>query len=86
MGYYKGIEGDGEGRIIVLTLRKEFAEFNGIFEYRINEETGVWSFLVGAEGHEKKVEFSNGMTMESFLKHLHQPIKINSKSASTYFK
>ena len=76
-----------EKHVTVFTKHQEFEDdFTAIFEYSMDEIEGVWSFKVGKPNHEKQIEFSNGMTHESFYKHLAQPVKINPKTASKYFK
>lgn len=80
-GYVRSIDGEFQ----VLIKRQVFDEFTAILEYRINNNA-AWSFFVSAEGGSKKIEFSNGLTEESFNMHLNLAVKINPKTVVKYLK
>jgi hypothetical protein len=86
-GYAKSMIQDDEGRPCVLLAKTEvFEEFDATFEYRVHEPTSTWSFKVGKTDNPKRIEFSNGVDRESFIKHLDMKLKINPKTAVKYFK
>lgn len=70
----------------VLSKIVPFEEFEAVFEYSIDEIEGAWSFKVGKTGMDKRIEFSNGMSYDGFLKHFREEVKINPKTAVRYFK
>jgi hypothetical protein len=72
--------------VIRIVKEQEFLEFTALFEYYVNELAGVWCFKIGKLDDPRLVEFSNGVDINSFLKHLHQPVKINPKTAVKYFQ
>ena len=78
---------DDEGRPCVLLTKMEvFEEFDATLEYRVHEPTSTWNFKVGKVDNPKRIEFSNGVDRESFVKHLDMKLKINPKTAVKYFK
>jgi hypothetical protein len=87
LGYtqsYRQVAGQ-EHDLTILSKMEVFDDFIAIFEYQINEVTGAWKFMVGKKGTDKRVEFSNGLTIQNFVKHLNTTVKINPKTASKYF-
>lgn len=89
MGYMKSSRPhklSQEYSLTILTKYEDFEDFPAIFEYAIDEVLGSWKFQVGKKGSDKKVEFSNGLTMEGMLKHLLTEMKINPKTAAKYFE
>lgn len=72
--------------LVVLNKLEIYDDWVAVFEYFIDEITSEWSFKVGKQGQDKRIEFSNGLNGESFLKHLNQSLKINAKTAVKYFQ
>jgi hypothetical protein len=71
---------------VVFTKIQIFEEFDGIYEYLLNEMTGQWSFRIGKVDHEKKIELMNGFDGISLIGHLQKEFKVNPKTAMRYFK
>lgn len=67
--------------LVTLTKLQQFNDFNGIYEYTYDSNTQRWSFKVSKYGKDKKVEFANGIDVESLITHLAIPAKINPKTA-----
>jgi hypothetical protein len=70
----------------VITKNVKFPEIDAIYEYSYNDTNNAWSFKVGRVGHDTRIEFSNGLTIESFYEHLKLETKFAPKTAAKYFK
>jgi hypothetical protein len=69
----------------MLTKREAFDDFIAIFEYTVDEMSGSWSFKVGVPDDDRRVEFYNGLTLETMKKHLLTDVKINPDTTRKYF-
>ena len=69
----------------MLSKREAFDDFIVIFEYTVDEMSGAWSFKVGIPDDERRVEFYNGLTLETMKKHLLTDVKINPDTTRKYF-
>jgi hypothetical protein len=69
---------------IMLVKEEVFEDFIAVFEYTF-DENNRWSFKVGVPNNPKRIEFSNGLSLEGFKKHLLTEMKINPVIASRYF-
>ena len=74
-----------ENSIVLVVKEQQIEGREMLYFYGINEKTHEWKFFVGQKGTEKRIEFSNGISSESCLKHINIPIKINIKTALKYF-
>jgi len=80
-GYRKSPTVEG---IINYSKVVDLVDFVALYIYSVNGN--VWSFRVSREGFPKQVEFSNGINLDGLRKHLRMETKINSKTASRYYK
>ena len=71
--------------LLIFSKIHEYPEFTAYFEYTFDEVSGNWNFKAGKVDGEKRVEFSNGIDQQSFIRHLIQPEKLNPKTALKYF-
>lgn len=69
---------------IMLVKEEAFDDFVAVFEYTF-DENNRWSFKVGVPNNPKRIEFSNGLSLEGFKKHLLTEMKINPTIAARYF-
>ncbi len=71
-----------------VTLMSKIELLNGIkfiFDYILDVPNEQWSFKVGVEGQDKRVELSNGISNDTFKKHLLNDFKINPTTTKKFF-
>jgi hypothetical protein len=65
---------------LTLTKVSILPDFNCVYEYKLAVSTLKWSFKINKYGYDKKLELSNGNTLEAFVEHLKTHNKFNAKS------
>jgi len=70
----------------VLTMNQEIGDFKAVLEYAVDEIGGAWNFKVGTPGDARRIELSNGETVETFRRHLLSENKFNPVTMAKYFK
>ena len=75
-----------ENNVILVAKEDKMEECEVLYFYGINVRTAEWKFFVGKKSSEKRIEFSNGISEDSCIKHINLPVKINIKTAIKYFQ
>lgn len=73
-----------QGKVAELKITKiaMLPDFNCVYEYKVSSSDNRWSFKINKYGHEKKLELSNGNTVEGLKLHLEMINKFNSKAVA----
>lgn len=85
MGYTVTTEADKPNSIF-LKKSEILNNYQVNYEYSLNESSGVWVFSVGENKSNKHIEFSRGLSVSGFLKHLEKQPKVDPLTIQHYFK
>lgn len=72
----------GKAAELKITKVAILPDFNCIYEYKISSIDNKWSFKINKYGHEKKLELSNGNTVDGLKLHIEMINKFNSKAVA----
>ena len=89
IGYSKSqvisVIGADEKSVTLLSKKELLDGLVFIFEYFVDVPHEQWSFKVGVDGQDKRVEFSNGISLDTLKKHLLNDYKINPTTTRKFF-
>lgn len=76
----------GDEKDVTLLMKIELLDgIQFVFNYFVDVPNEQWSFKVGVVGQDKTVEFSNGISNDTFKKHLLNDFKINPTTTRKFF-
>jgi hypothetical protein len=79
-----GYARENQKGITVLTKITDCEVFIAKFMYYVDTEIGTWSFKVSKVEGTRQMEFSTGHGVDSLLRHLNMPMKINARAAAKH--
>lgn len=89
LGYIKSLTttiiGADEKEVTLLSKSELLDGIEFVFDYFVDVANEQWSFKVGIVGQDKRVEFSNGISNDTFKKHLLNDFKINPTTTRKFF-